>query len=176
MLYEVKNGTVSLGANEILSHFNFRMLDNEKIGIVGRNGAGKTTLLRLMNADVGLDYNDDGTMGEVVKSKDYNPQILRQQEVSNDTAYKYLLSAFKNLIDMEIKIEKITEELSSNYNEKKANDLNILIDSYNYEGGETYTKELKTGFRKNYESIFRRSDYKDSSFKVTSFKASSSFT
>ena len=148
MLYEVKNGTVSLGANEILSHFNFRMLDNEKIGIVGRNGAGKTTLLRLMNADVGLDYNDDGTMGEVVKSKDYNPQILRQQEVSNDTAYKYLLSAFKNLIDMEIKIEKITEELSSNYNEKKANDLNILIDSYNYEGGETYIKELKTGFRK----------------------------
>ena len=79
MLYEIKNGTVSLGGNEILSHFNFRMVDNEKIGIVGRNGAGKTTLLKLMNGDIGLDYNDDNTIGEIVKSKDYNVGFLRQQ-------------------------------------------------------------------------------------------------
>ena len=63
MLYEIKNGTVSLGGNEILSHFYFRMVDSEKIGIVGRNGAGKTTLLKLMNGEIGLDYNDDNTMG-----------------------------------------------------------------------------------------------------------------
>ena len=193
MLYEIKNGTVSLGGNEILSHFNFRMLDNEKIGIVGRNGAGKTTLLKLMNGDIGLDYNDDNTMGEIVKSKDYNVGFLRQQLAGAEdkdgariarpyedgariarpyestqepvaasyasgatrpdganslTAYQYLLSAFEKLLDMERKIEKITEELSENYNEKKANDLNILIDTYNYEGGNTYIKELKTGFKK----------------------------
>ena len=185
MLYEIKNGTVSLGGNEILSHFNFRMVDNEKIGIVGRNGAGKTTLLKLMNGDIGLDYNDDNTMGEIVKSKDYNVGFLRQQLVSDNdwaciarpyedgarttrpngglvdfspmsagsqsfalTCYQYLLSAFEKLLDMERKIEKITEELSENYNEKKANDLNILIDTYNFEGGNTYIKELKTGFKK----------------------------
>ncbi len=183
MLYEIKNGTVSLGGNEILSHFNFRMLDNEKIGIVGRNGAGKTTLLKLMNGDIGLDYNDDNTMGEIVKSKDYNVGFLRQQLAGAEdrdgariarpyestqepvaasyasgatrpdganslTAYQYLLSAFEKLLDMERKIEKITEELSENYNEKKANDLNILIDTYNFEGGNTYIKELKTGFKK----------------------------
>ena len=166
MLYEIKNGTVSLGGNEILSHFNFRMVDNEKIGIVGRNGAGKTTLLKLMNGDIGLDYNDDNTMGEIVKSKDYNVGFLRQQLVSDEdgiriarpyedgtqsfapTCYQYLLSAFEKLLEMERKIEKITEELSENYNEKKANDLNILIDTYNFEGGNTYIKELKTGFKK----------------------------
>ena len=166
MLYEIKNGTVSLGGNEILSHFNFRMVDNEKIGIVGRNGAGKTTLLKLMNGDIGLDYNDDNTMGEIVKSKDYNVGFLRQQLVSDNdgarivrpndggsqsfapTCYQYLLSAFEKLLEMERKIEKITEELSGNYNEKKANDLNILIDTYNFEGGNTYIKELKTGFKK----------------------------
>ena len=164
MLYEIKNGTVSLGGNEILSHFNFRMVDNEKIGIVGRNGAGKTTLLKLMNGDIGLDYNDDNTMGEMVKSKDYNVGFLRQQlavagdkggarearpyDTSPLTAYQYLLSAFEKLLEMERRIEKITEELSENYNEKKANDLNILIDTYNFEGGNTYVKELKTGFKK----------------------------
>ncbi len=183
MLYEIKNGTVSLGGNEILSHFNFRMVDNEKIGIVGRNGAGKTTLLKLMNGDIGLDYNDDNTIGEIVKSKDYNVGFLRQQlaggegmqmevdiidgenvskgglsdqnsikpevaSYASNTVYQYLLTAFEKLLEMERKIEKLTEDLSNNYDEKKANDLNVLIDTYNYEGGETYIKELKTGFRK----------------------------
>ena len=161
MLFEVKNGTVSLGGNEILSHFNFRMVDSEKIGIVGRNGAGKTTLLKLMNGDIGLDYNDDNTMGEIVKSKDYNVGFLRQQLAGDDaahivgasiaspsTAYQYLLSAFEKLIEMENKINRITEELDKSYDEKKANELNTLIDLYNIEGGHTYLKELKTGFKK----------------------------
>lgn len=166
MLYEVKNGTVSLGGNEILSHFNFRMVDNDKIGIVGRNGAGKTTLLKLITGDVELDYNDDNTLGEIIKSKDFNFGYLRQKLVSSDderyvknsaddtnsslkiTCYEYLLRAFKNLLDMEVKIEKITNELNENYDEKKAIALNTLIDTYNFEGGYTYIKELKTGFKK----------------------------
>ena len=187
MLYEIKNGTVSLGGNEILSHFYFRMVDNEKIGIVGRNGAGKTTLLKLMNGEIGLDYNDDNTMGEIVKSKDFNPGFLRQQlagsqcsplqseagsqcsplqseeglplqnymssHTQNDkmlspTVYSYLLEAFNRLIEMEQRIESITNEIDESYDEKKAVELNTLIDTYNFEGGNIYIKELKTGFKK----------------------------
>ena len=158
MLYEIKNGTVSLGGNEILSHFNFRMVDNEKIGIVGRNGAGKTTLLKLMNGEIELDYNDDNTRGEIVKSKDFNPGYLRQQLAGAEsgrmisaptmTVYSYLLEAFNKLIEMEQKIEKLTNEIAENYDEKKAVELNSLIDTYNFEGGNIYIKELKTGFKK----------------------------
>lgn len=173
MLYEIKNGTVSLGGNEILSHFNFRMVDNEKIGIVGRNGAGKTTLLRLMNGEIELDYNDDNTRGEIVKSKDFNPGYLRQQLAGateglqasplqsglckhsplqdtplQETTYSYLLEAFNKLIEMEQKIEKLTNEIAENYDEKKTVELNFLIDTYNIEGGHIYIKELKTGFKK----------------------------
>ena len=191
MLYEIKNGTVSLGGNEILSHFYFRMVDGEKIGIVGRNGAGKTTLLKLMNGEIELDYNDDNTMGEIVKSKDFNPGYLRQQLAGSHsspiqsgrmvsapteqqigrmvsaptrddrmssptdnisapavTVYSYLLEAFNKLIEMEQKIEKLTNEIAENYDEKKAVELNSLIDTYNFEGGNIYIKELKTGFKK----------------------------
>ena len=198
MLYEIKNGTVSLGGNEILSHFYFRMVDNEKIGIVGRNGAGKTTLLKLMNGEIGLDYNDDNTMGEIVKSKDFNPGFLRQQlagsqcsplqseagsqcsplqseagsqysplqseeglplhnhmssltqndKMLSPTVYSYLLEAFNRLIEMEQRIESITNEIAESYDEKKAVELNTLIDTYNFEGGNIYIKELKTGFKK----------------------------
>lgn len=179
MLYEIKNGTVSLGGNEILSHFYFRMVDGEKIGIVGRNGAGKTTLLKLMNGEIELDYNDDNTMGEIVKSKDFNPGYLRQQLAGSHsstiqsgrmisaptgaafasarddkmssptmTVYSYLLEAFNKLIEMEQRIEKLTSELADNYDEKKAVELNTLIDTYNFEGGHIYIKELKTGIKK----------------------------
>ena len=158
MLYEIKNGTVSLGGNEILSHFNFRMVDNEKIGIVGRNGAGKTTLLKLLNGEIELDYNDDNTRGEIVKSKDFNPGYLRQQlagaeggrmiSATTMTVYSYLLEAFNKLIEMEQRIEKLTSELAENYDDKKAVELNTLIDTYNFEGGHIYIKELKTGFKK----------------------------
>ena len=173
MLYEIKNGTVSLGGNEILSHFNFRMVDNEKIGIVGRNGAGKTTLLKLLNGEIELDYNDDNTRGEIVKSKDFNPGYLRQQLAGategsqasplrsglckhsplqdlplQETTYSFLLEAFNKLIEMEQRIEKLTSELAENYDDKKAVELNTLIDTYNFEGGHIYIKELKTGFKK----------------------------
>ena len=159
MLYEIKNGTVSLGGNEILSHFYFRMVDGEKIGIVGRNGAGKTTLLKLMNGEIELDYNDDNTIGEVVKSKDFNPGYLRQQLAGSQSSpiqsgsqsspvQSYLLEAFNKLIEMEQRIEKLTAELADNYDDKKAIELNTLIDTYNFEGGNTYIKELKTGFKK----------------------------
>jgi ATP-binding cassette subfamily F protein 3 len=150
------------------------MVDNEKIGIVGRNGAGKTTLLKLLNGEVELDYNDDNTRGEIVKSKDFNPGYLRQQlagaeggriisattrddrmsspthneRVPSPTVYSYLLEAFNKLIEMEQRIEKLTSELAENYDDKKAVELNTLIDTYNFEGGHIYIKELKTGFKK----------------------------
>ena len=163
MLYEVKNGTLSLSGNVILSHFFFRMTDKEKIGIVGRNGAGKTTLLRLMNGEIGLDYNDDNTIGEIIKSKDYIVGYLRQQlagdtdelektndDIGNSTqdAYRYLLDAFSSLIEIEKRINKLSDELANVYDEKKATELNALIDRYKISGGDTYIKELKTGFKK----------------------------
>lgn len=155
MLFEVKNGTLSLGGNEILSHFDFSVKDNEKIGIVGRNGAGKTTLLKFITEEIGLDYNDDNTKGTLAKSSDYNIGYLKQNLAGiegnsniNDTAETYLLDAFKNLILIEKKIEELTNELEKEYSEKKAIDLNKLIDKYSYEGGNTYTKELKIGFSK----------------------------
>ena len=48
MLYQISNGTVSVGGELILSHIDFEIRGNEKIAVVGKNGAGKTTLLNLV--------------------------------------------------------------------------------------------------------------------------------
>ena len=48
MKYQIKDGTVTLGGETIVSHIDFEIQGNQKIAVVGRNGAGKTTLLRLI--------------------------------------------------------------------------------------------------------------------------------
>ena len=54
MLYQISDGTVSVGGEMILSHIDFEVRGNEKIGIVGKNGAGKTTLLRLIAGELSI--------------------------------------------------------------------------------------------------------------------------
>ena len=46
MLYQINDGTVSLGGNVILDHIDFEIRGTEKIAVTGANGAGKTTLFR----------------------------------------------------------------------------------------------------------------------------------
>ncbi len=67
MLYQIKDGSVSLGGKQILSHIDFEVRGTEKIGIVGANGAGKTTLLRLISGELTLD-RDDRRMGPGITS------------------------------------------------------------------------------------------------------------
>ena len=58
MLYQIIDGTLSVGGEIILSHIDFEIHGNEKIAVVGKNGAGKTTLLRLMAGELSLDRDD----------------------------------------------------------------------------------------------------------------------
>ena len=63
MLYEITDGTLSLGGSVILSHFEFRIKGSEKAALVGDNGAGKTTLLRLIAGELSLDRDDRSSGG-----------------------------------------------------------------------------------------------------------------
>ena len=48
MLFEIANLQVRLGENELIKNFTTRILQQDKIAIVGRNGTGKSTLLRAL--------------------------------------------------------------------------------------------------------------------------------
>ena len=161
MLYEVKNGSLSLNGNNILSHIDFRLVDNEKIGIVGRNGSGKTTFLRFLNDEIGLDYNDDNTIGEVVKSNDFKIGYMKQSSTINDIEtssekiilYDFLLESFKELIDIKNKIDEIIikledTNLTDNEINTYSNRLNSLMDEFNNKDGNNIEKELNIGIKK----------------------------
>lgn len=79
MLYQITDGTVTLGGSQVLSHINFEIHGNEKIGIIGRNGAGKTTLLRLIAGELELDRDDRRNGPGISCSRNITVAMLSQQ-------------------------------------------------------------------------------------------------
>lgn len=79
MLYEIIDGTVSVGGETILSHINFEIHGSEKIAVVGNNGAGKTTLLRLIAGELSLDRDDRREGPGIRRSRQVTVGMLWQQ-------------------------------------------------------------------------------------------------
>ena len=48
MLYQISNGTMYFGANDVFENIDFQINENEKVAIVGKNGCGKSTLLKII--------------------------------------------------------------------------------------------------------------------------------
>ena len=82
MLYQIKDGTVSLGGVEVLSHINFEIKASEKVAVTGINGAGKTTLLRLLAGELDLDGDDRRQEPGIFRSRKLTVEMLRQQALT----------------------------------------------------------------------------------------------
>lgn len=84
MLYQINDGTVSLGGNVILDHVDFEIRGTEKIAVVGANGAGKTTLLQVLSGELELD-GDDKRMGHgITMSRRLTVGMLKQGVFTGD--------------------------------------------------------------------------------------------
>ena len=83
MLYQITDGSVTVGGQLVLSHINFEIKGNEKIAVVGRNGAGKSTLLRLLSGDLDLDRDDRRQVAGIVRSREVTVGMLSQQVFSD---------------------------------------------------------------------------------------------
>lgn len=82
MLYQIQDGTVSLGGETVLSHFDFQIRGREKIAVVGKNGAGKTTLLRLLAGELILDRDDKRMQPGIHTSRHVTAGLLSQHVFS----------------------------------------------------------------------------------------------
>lgn len=98
MLYQISDGSVSLGGDLVLSHVDFEIKGNEKIAVVGRNGAGKTTLLRLVAGELSLDGDDKRKGPGVRVSRRVTVGMLKQNpfEDLEQTVEEELLSGCRD--------------------------------------------------------------------------------
>lgn len=51
-MLEIKNLNKSFGDNVVLSDFNLKVEDGERVAIVGKSGSGKTTLLKIISGEI----------------------------------------------------------------------------------------------------------------------------
>ena len=75
MFYQIKNGSVSISGNVILEDIQFKIKNQEKVGLVGRNGCGKTTLLKAIVGEYPIEDGYDKV--EVNSSKDFNADVFK---------------------------------------------------------------------------------------------------
>ena len=148
MYYKISNGSVTLSGNTVLEDINFKVSDNEKIGIVGRNGSGKTTLLKAIVGEIDLENGYDDLKVESVG--DYKVGYVKQN-IDNNLNIKmidYIVDAYSNLIDIEKNMKKLENKMISGYDENIVNKYNDLISKYEYLGGYTYKKEYEVALKK----------------------------
>jgi len=84
MLFEIENISKTLGDKLLIKEFSMRILQQDKIAIVGKNGAGKSTLLQLLLNEMRVDSG-------VIKSGEFSVGYFDQKRV--------MLDDDKNLID-----------------------------------------------------------------------------
>ena len=125
IFYQIKDGSVSISGNVLLEDIQFKIKNQEKVGLVGRNGCGKTTLLKAI-------------MGEYPIEDGYD-KVEKIDITSNTTSFKYTGS--KVVDDTDSSGKKILLEHADNQISKES----IMIYPPGIPlivPGEVFTKEL----------------------------------
>ena len=150
MNFRITNGSVTYGAETILEEINFEIKGKQKVAIVGRNGAGKSTLLK---AIINNELLSEGIGTEKFNIyKEGNPRIgyLKQVDFEDDniTMLDEILKCYKEIIEIENKIEKLVIKMQEDSSEKNATEYTKLHDKYELLDGYTYKKEYETAINK----------------------------
>ncbi|MBQ7907418.1 MAG: ABC-F family ATP-binding cassette domain-containing protein [Clostridia bacterium] len=148
MLFQIKNGSVELGAEKVLSKIDFEIRGNEKIAVVGRNGCGKTTLLKLILGQVELTKNGEDTC--LIKNGKAKIGYLSQGAFSdlNKTVDEEMKGTFAHVIQKRQRVEELIEILKHSEEISLINELNRLQEDLQGEDGYFYEKEYNLLFTK----------------------------
>src|SRR5436190_3903106 len=87
VLLQIKNACKSYGHQVLLENAEATIIEDVKVGFVGRNGAGKSTLLRILQGEEELDR------GEVIRHPKLQLGYLRQHDpfLPGETAQEFLI-------------------------------------------------------------------------------------
>jgi len=137
--------TVSFSGEELFSGITFKLNSGDRIGLVGKNGAGKSTLLKIVAGEQEFDR------GSMAFDKDISLGFLKQDIDFEEgrTVLEEAYQAFKEIKNIEKKLEEVHVELSERTDYESEYYLNLMHDldelSHRYEliGGYNYQGETE---------------------------------
>ncbi|HPE34801.1 MAG TPA: ABC-F family ATP-binding cassette domain-containing protein [Bacteroidales bacterium] len=136
-MLSVNNISVHFTGEYIFDGVSFLINDRDRIGLVGKNGAGKTTLLNIIAGEL------EPEKGAIASPSGQTLGYLKQEmdTGSQRTVIEEARQAFRETIELDQKIRKITEELSRRTDFHSptylglVSDLNDATDHFNVLGG-----------------------------------------
>ncbi len=126
-MISIGNLSYYLGSRVLFQNASYHIKPKAKIGLIGLNGTGKSTLLKLIVGDLTPDE------GEISKSKDCTIGFLNQDMLSfqsDDSILAVAMSAFKEALDIQQKIDKILRQMETNYEDKLVDQLTKLQEKF----------------------------------------------
>ena len=101
----------SFGTNKVLNDIDLTIDKGDRVALIGSNGCGKSTLLKIITKDENIDS------GEVSIRKGVTVGYLSQiPDVNNSGVKEYIYDAFKDIILMKERLEKLESNLTSELN------------------------------------------------------------
>lgn len=137
-MLSISNLSYFIGGRALYENANLHIKPKDKIGLVGQNGTGKSTLLKIIAGEY------QPSSGEVQKAKDCSVGFLNQDLLSfqsDESILNVALAAFKETLALQDEIDKVLQQLETNYSEEILNRLATLQDQF--ETNEGYTIKAK---------------------------------
>lgn len=144
-MLNVHDLSVSFQGETLFENVSFMLNQGDKVGLIGKNGAGKSTMLKLLSKEL----TPDG--GVIALEKDAKVGMLKQDIdfEGGKTVLEHTYQAFKQVQEVEKKIEEINQRLESikNYNSqqyhKAIEELHEQTHRYEIVGGHTFKAETE---------------------------------
>lgn len=149
MLFQVVNGTVAYGADEILKNINFEIKNTEKIAVVGRNGCGKSTLLKLITGQLPL-VKKDGERSSVAKASGATIGYLQQMTFDDTsiTLREEIRKVFAPVLKIKEQMDELLLQIENNPDEKLIERYTALEQRFGFLDGYLIDKSYNTIVRR----------------------------
>lgn len=142
-LLGANNLSKSFGERELFSDVTFEIGYHDIIGFVGANGCGKTTLFKILT---GEELSDSGGIArESGLSLGYMEQHTCRN--SDNTALDEILLIFSELIEMEKRLNILSERLHTDHSEEIISEHSILTEKFQNSGGLTYVSRALSALK-----------------------------
>ena len=138
-MLSISNLSFYFGSRPLYEDVSLHIKPKDKIGLIGANGTGKSTLLRLIVGE----YTPDE--GEISKSNDCTIGFLNQDLLSyqsEDSILTVAMQAFERQNVLQKQIEKVLNEMETNYRDELVDKLTKLQEEF--EALDGYTIQSKT--------------------------------
>ena len=140
MILEVKDLLKTFSGEVILENINFKIEDNDRIGLIGANGCGKSTLLNMLTKNLSYDK------GEIIYHNKEIGYLKQNPEFETDkTIIDEVRSVFCDLLSIEKELKEIYNTISVTKDEKELNEINkkyAKLQTY-FEAKDGYNIEVK---------------------------------